>query len=132
MSDETAAQMPGNSKLQIPKQSTRRGGPPGNSKGLKHGAYSARLLPEEEEERTRFESELVDDLGGDVSTAQRALIRRTGFLEIRLRRCEKADSNGLYIPDEHILAWINSQRLLLTALGLKRSKQSGPTLQEYI
>jgi hypothetical protein len=109
-----------------------KGGPPGNQKNLRHGAYSPRLSPEEEQERTRFENELIADLAGDVSTAQRALVRRAGFLEIRLRRCERADSNGLYIPDEHVLAWINSQRLLLTALGLKRAKSSGPSLKEYM
>jgi hypothetical protein len=110
----------------------RKGGPPGNLKSLKHGAYSARLSAEEEQERTRFESQLISDLAGDVSTAQQALIRRASFLEIRLRRCERADSEGLHIADEHVLAWINSQRLLLTALGLKKIRNSGPSLQEYL
>jgi hypothetical protein len=110
----------------------KKGGPPGNTKNLKHGAYSVRLSPEEEAERTQFEDELINDLGGDVSTAQRALVRRAGFLEIRLRRCERADSNGQYIPDEHLLAWVNSQRLLLTALGLKRIKRSDLNLHEYL
>ena len=109
-----------------------RGGPLGNTKNLKHGAYSERITPEEEQERARFENALIDDLAGDVSTAQRALIKRAGFLEIRLRRCEKADAKGFHIPDEHILAWINSQRLLLTALGLKRTKRSGVDLRDYI
>jgi hypothetical protein len=115
-----------------PKSSKRKGGPPGNQKSLKHGAYSNRLSREEEQERNRFESELIEDLGGDVSAAQRSLIRRAGFLEIRLRRCDRADSNGSYIPDEHLLAWVNSQRLLLTALGLERKQRTTPSLHEYL
>ena len=108
------------------------GGPPGNQKGRIHGAYSPRLSAEEELERSRFEAELLDDLGGEVSAAQRALIRRASFLEIRLRRCERADRKRLRIADEHVLAWINSQRLLLCALGLERKKKQGPDLQDYL
>jgi hypothetical protein len=116
----------------LPFKPSKKGGPIGNKKAQKHGAYSRCLTRKEQRERAQFESELAEDLAGDVSAAQRALIRRAGFLEIRLRRCERADSKGLHIPDEHILAWINSQRLLLTALGLKRKQRSAPNLQDYL
>lgn len=115
-----------------PKGKFGAGGPPGNLKGLKHRVYSPRLTPEEEQELAQFESDLLADLGGEVSTAQRALIRRASWLEIRLRRCERADKKRLRIADEHILSWIGAQRLLLCALGLERKQQSGPTLQEYL
>ncbi len=114
-----------------PKGRFGAGGPPGNRKAEKHGAYSA-VSPEEEQERIQFENDLMADLADDVSTAQRALIRRAGFLEIRLRRCERADSKGLRIADVHILSWINAQRLLLAALGLKRLQASSPSLSDYL
>ena len=115
-----------------PKGKFGAGGPKGNKHAQKHGAYSMRLTPEEQQEREQFESDLIADQGGDVSAAQRALIRRLGFLEIRLRRCERASSAGRTIADEHVLAWINSQRLLLSALGLERKQKSEPNLQDYL
>ena len=115
-----------------PKGRFGAGGPPWNQKGLRHGAYSPRLSPEEERERDHLENDLIADLGGDVSTAQKVLIRRISLIEIRLRRCERADKKRLRIPDEHILAWINSQRLLLVALGLERKQKPGPDLQGYL
>jgi hypothetical protein len=116
----------------LPFKPKRKGGPRGNQKNLKHGAYSARLTPEEQQEREQFESELITDLAGNASTAQRALIRRASFLEIRLRRCERATEAGMEIADEHILAWINAQRLLLCALGLEAREKRGPNLQDYL
>ena len=116
----------------LPPQKRGRGAPLGSANALKHGAYSPRMTPEEESERAAFEAELLQDLAGDASTAQRALIRRAGFLEIRLRRCERATAGGLAIADEHVLSWINAQRLLLCALGLERRQRPGPSLQDYL
>ncbi len=115
-----------------PKGKFGAGGPPGNFKGLKHRAYSPRLTPEEDQERALFENDLIADLGGEVSTAQRALIQRASWLEIRLRRCERADKKRLRIADEHILSWIGAQRLLLQAVGLERKLKPGPNLQDYL
>ncbi len=125
---ENAASQPGKK----PKGRFGAGGPKGNKFAQKHGIYAPKFTPEEEQERARFQAELLEDMGGEASTAQRALIRRAGFLEIRLRRCERADAKGYKLADEHVLSWINAQRLLLCALGLERKQKKGPSLQEYL
>ena len=62
-----------------PPQKRRRGAPLGSANALKHGAYSLRMTPEEETYQASFEADLLRDLGGDASTAQRALIHRASF-----------------------------------------------------
>ena len=123
---------PENSPSSKPKGRFGEGGPPGNKKAQKHGCYSPRLTPEEMEERRRYEANLLNDQGGVASTAQKTLIGRAGMIEMRLRRCDRATSKGMRIPDEHILSWINAQRLLLCALGLERKQNSEPNLQDYL
>ncbi len=98
----------------------------------KHGVYTSRFTPEEEKERAEFENDLLTDLGGYPTTAQRTLIRRASYIEIRLRRTERATEDGWRLPSEHVLAWVNSQRLLLCALGLERRTKPAPSLQDYV
>jgi hypothetical protein len=108
------------------------GGPPGNTKAVKHGVYCVAFTSEEKTEREEYARELEEDLG-NVSAAQRSLIRRASWIEVRLRRNERASEDGRgEIASEHVLSWINSQRLLLCALGLERKQRPGPSLQEYI
>jgi len=56
------------------------GGPPpkGNTNAVKHGAYSARLLPEQQEHYERIKAAFEDELGGDenLSASDRLLIFR--------------------------------------------------------
>lgn len=100
----------------------------GNGHAVKHGTYRRGLSPEEVTEREAYEADLIDDLGC-ATTAMRTLIRRASWLEIRLRRMERASGE---IADEHALAWINSQRLLLCALGLEKRQAPGTTLAQYL
>ena len=62
------------------------------------------------------------DLGGPkgLSTGQRALIRRASWLEIRLRRSERASLEGHRLADNVVLSWISCQRRLLSSLGLRK------------
>ena len=110
----------------------RRGGQIGNKNGQKHGCFSNRFSAEEEEERRRFEEELTADLGAVPSTAQKVLVRRASFLEVRLRRSEKASGEGYVIPDLYLLSWINSQRLILKELGIERKVKAAVDLQTYL
>jgi hypothetical protein len=133
MSDETKEQAPAALVDFTGRQRREKNllrGPVGNKHAAKHGIY-VRFSPEEEAERSAFEVELLEDLGG-ASTAQRALIRRASWLEIRLRRSERADGEGFRLSDEYVLSWINSQRLILCALGLERRQRPALTLQEYL
>ncbi len=108
------------------------GPPAGNQNARKHGVYS-QWTAEDIAEREQYEKDLIDDLGGSVSTAQRSLIRRGSWLEVRLRRNERASIRGYRgIASEHVLAWINSQRLILCALGLQRKAQQPMSLAEYL
>ena len=54
------------------------GGPPpkGNTNAVKHGGYSARLLPEEQEHYERIKAAFEEELGGDekLSAADRLLV----------------------------------------------------------
>jgi hypothetical protein len=134
MSDETKEQAPAALVDFTGRQKREKNllrGPAGNRHAVKGGVY-ARLGPEEQAERAKFEAELLEDLGGVASTAQRALMRRASWLEIRLQRSEAADAEGFRLTDEHVLSWINSQRMILVALGLERRQRPGPSLQEYL
>lgn len=106
----------------------------GRGRPQTHGIYSNRFTAEEENERSIYEQELIDDLGGYPTTAQRTLIRRAGFLEIKLRRSERATADGHVLPDNWILAWLNSQVRLLCKLGLgRRQQQEGNmTFRDYL
>ncbi len=105
---------------------------PGGKLALKHGVY-ARFTAEEKAERAEYERLLTDDLGGNPSVMERSLIRRASWLELRLRRNERAGEDGKgEIASEHVLSWINSQRLLLCALGLERVVKPGESLAEFL
>jgi hypothetical protein len=97
--------------------------------------YSREFSAKEIEEREKFERSLTRDLGGTkaTTTAQRALIRSAGFIELRLRRTYRAAMEGRgEIPDEHLLSWVNAQRLLLCALGLEKRLKPEMNIQTYM
>jgi len=104
----------------------------GNQFARKHGVYCAAFTPEEKAERKEYERQLEADLG-IISTAQRSIIHRASWLEIRLRRNERASAEGQgEIASEHVLSWINSQRLLLCALGLERRQKPEQSFEEHL
>ena len=104
----------------------------GNDRAVKHGIYRQAFTAEEESERLEYERELIQDLGGHPTVAQKTLIRRASFMEMRLRRSEQASNDGWALPDAVILAWINAQRLALCALGLERRNHPAPDLSDII
>lgn len=81
------------------------------------------------------EAALVEDLGGDdaVSTAQRALVRRSAVLAAILEDREARWATGEALDLEPYLAGANALRRLLTTIGLeRRAKSVTPTVSEWI
>ncbi len=132
-----------------------KGGPPtGNVNGLKHGAYSdlekraqdklgrrrqlyrlKRLLAA----RDHVQGELTSALGGDLSPQDGLLVDRVANLAVRIALLEVeslqalADNPEVRPPnDERLLAWINTLRLCLCALGLERRAKPVESLQDYL
>jgi hypothetical protein len=82
------------------------------------------------------EADLVEHLGGNPTTAERLIIQSAALKATRLsllteKLLDKGDlSEG---SDHHALAWLNSLRLDLAALGLeRRAKDVTPDLKDYI
>ena len=118
-----------------PKGRFGEGGPPGNKKALKHGLYSENFTEKEQAERQSWEKSIIDDLGGAavISTAQNTLIRTAGMLEMKRARIDRAITENRDEPaQEHVLALVNSLRLILCALGLERRVKPAPSLQDYM
>lgn len=100
-----------------------------------HGFYSERITPEELAVREAWERSLIADLGGPaaVTTTQQTLVTTAGMLEMRRARVDRAMREGLGGPaQEHVLALVNSLRLILCALGLERKAKPAPSLQDYL
>jgi hypothetical protein len=110
-------------------------GPEGNQFGLKHGLYSNLFNDEEKLAREELEKSFEDDLGGSsvISSMQRTLITTAGMLTMKLSRVDKAIREGRQEPvQEHVLALVNSLRLILCALGLEKRAKASPSLQDYL
>ena len=118
-----------------PKGRFGEGGPLGNKKALKHGLYSENFTEKEQADRLKWEQSIIDDLGGVavISTAQGTLIRTAGMLEMKRARIDRAITENRDEPaQEHVLALVNSLRLILCALGLERRSKPVQTLQDYM
>lgn len=80
-----------------------------------------------------IEGELVSAIGGDPSPQQKILIDRAVYKIARCTMFEAAHLTGQGEgADEHYLAWSNSLRLDLQALGLKRVPKAVQSLAEYL
>jgi hypothetical protein len=112
----------GNGMPEIPGRS-------GNENAVKSGAFSD-LSRRNLDGRSKLaralravEAELVDAIGGSPSPQQLILIQRVTYKLARITFFETAtirgDSNS---SDDRYLAWANSIRLDLQALGLERQK----------
>ena len=78
----------------------------------------------------KVEADLTSDVGGDPSTAERLLIQAAAVKATRVALLsEKLLEGGEPGEDgHHALAWLNSMRLDLVALGLqRRAKLVTPT-----
>lgn len=108
------------------------GAPEGNTNAWKTGMYSQVFSAEEQADRAAFETSLCKDQGGDLPAGKMALIGVVGLQYMLIRRGDQAVRQGKYIPQEHLIALLNSFRLNLSALGLERRSTRGPTLAEYL
>jgi hypothetical protein len=81
-------------------------------------------------------ADLTAHVGGDPSAAEALLIQSAALKATRLFLLSEKLLNGAEIGadgDHHALAWLNSMRQDLTALGLaKRVRDVTPSLADYI
>jgi hypothetical protein len=117
----------------------------GRPKGSKHkpliGAFSTDRRLTSLDSRTKAGRilrqtcrDLTAQLGGDPSPAETLLIQSAAIKAVRLYLLsEKLLADGAIGSDEHALAYLNSMRLDLVALGLKRrAKDVTPSLAEIL
>lgn len=80
-----------------------------------------------------IEADLVGAIGGEPSPQEMMLIQRAKYKAIKCALFESASLNGEgNCQDEKYLAWANSLRLDLQALGLARRMRKVTDLQSYI
>jgi hypothetical protein len=78
-------------------------------------------------------NQLVTDLGGDISTAERQLVQHAGVLSAYIEDQEVRFISGHKIDIDDLLAALNVQRRLLVTLGLQRRQRDiTPTVDEYL
>jgi hypothetical protein len=122
-------------------QSGKKGPPKRNLNALKSGAF-ADLGRRNLDQRTKLakalravEGELVAALGGDPTPQEQILIQRVGYKLARITLFEAATLTG-ESPSDHVdkvyLAWSNSLRLDLQALGLERRQKDVTELTAYM
>jgi len=120
---------------------TKTGGAPkNNANALKSGVY-ADLSRRNIDQRTKLaralhavEADLVSALGGAeaITPQEKILVDRVVY---KLARCTLAEAShfaGESGADDHYLAWSNSLRLDLQALGLDRRVKDVMDLGEYV
>ena len=82
------------------------------------------------------EAELIEHVGGHPTAAERLLIQAASIKATRLALLSEKLLSGEDMSegsDAHILAWLNSMRLDLAALGLeRRAKDITPRLDDYL
>jgi hypothetical protein len=81
------------------------------------------------------EDGLVEHLGGEVTAPQRLLIRCAALKALRvalLSRLMVTKEGMTDLCDRQLVAWMNSLRLDLQALGMERPEQAPRTLQAYL
>lgn len=80
--------------------------------------------------------DLLAHIGDDVTAPQKLIIQSAGLKAVRLALLSDkllTDENGLAEGgDHHALAWLNSLRLDLVALGLERRERPTLTLASYL
>jgi hypothetical protein len=80
-------------------------------------------------------TELMDHLGADASAPQRLLVQSAALKATRLSLLTEQLLDGKPLSegsDHHALAWLNSLRLDLQALGLERKGPAAIDLHEYL
>ena len=127
--------MPESNSIPNNKTRHRRGGKPA-------GPFSADHVLSTLDRRTRagrvmrtVEADLVAHIGGDPSAAERLLIQAVAVKATRLSLMAEqllAGEGSAEGSDGNALAWFNSMRLDLQALGLQRRPRDVSSLAAYI
>jgi hypothetical protein len=80
--------------------------------------------------------DLLNHIGDDVTAPQKLLVQSAALKSVRLALLSDrllTDENGLPDGDDHhVLAWLNSLRLDLVALGLERREHPTLNLASYL
>ena len=115
-----------------------KGGQPNNVNAKKHGAFASL---ENLDQRTglakglrALREDLTTALGGNLSPQEALLIDRCVYKAARIASWEAYTLNGgePSDTDAHYLAWANSLRLDLQALGLQRRAAPAEDLRSYL
>jgi hypothetical protein len=80
-------------------------------------------------------ADLTAHIGGDPTPAQSLLIQSAALKAARLYLLSEKLLDGGDLSegsDHHALAWLNSMRIDLTTLGLKRQIKDGPSLNDIL
>jgi hypothetical protein len=124
--------------LKKPAPTGRKGGQLANDNAVTSGVYgdlSRRNLDQRSKlarALREIEGELVSAIGGNPSPQQTILIHRIVYKLARITFFEASTLAGDKGADEHYLAWSNSLRLDLQAIGLDRVPPPTPTLADYL
>ena len=121
------------------KKTGKKGAQYGNTNAQKSGAFSD-LFARNLDKRTRVakairtvRTELVAAMGENVSPQEQILIDRVVYKLLRCTLFEMSAINGDGgSSDGHYLAWANSLRLDLKALGLDRRSAEVADLKSYL
>ncbi len=97
-----------------------------------HGFYADQMTPEELADRAAWVSRVIEQKG-KPSEIKRGLIEQAGWLRLILNRTWNAVKDGKGGPaSEHMLAMLNSYRLICSAIGLEAVELPGQSLQDYL
>jgi len=130
-------------KKLTPATTAKSAPPPGVKGGVRVGAHSKARQLAHVDGRTlagrvlrRTRADLTQHLGGHPSAAQKLLIESAAIKSVRLFLVSSRilDAGDVGIDDgNHVMAWLNSLRLDLVALGLEaRAKDVTPDLSSII
>jgi hypothetical protein len=103
-------------------------GPKGNQFAVTHAFYSRQWSEEEKAEREAWKQSILEEKGNPTK-AEQALINTASWLNAIINRTFCSIAEGKGAPhSEHLLAVVNSFRLIMCALGLDKraAKEQSP------
>jgi hypothetical protein len=75
-----------------------------------------------------------DEIGGDLSEAERGLVRQAATLTLRAEQLAADVVNGTPVDDDQLIRLAGTAKRLLAGITARadRKQPGGPTLQEYL
>ncbi len=116
----------------------KKGGQYGNVNAQKHGAFASLTNLDQRTQLAKglraLREDLNNALGGNLSPQESLLVDRCVYKSARIAAWEAYTLNGgePSETDAHYLAWANSLRLDLQALGLQRRAAPVESLRDYL